>query len=142
MRTDRMRSDRPAPRRASRALVAGALAATALLAWWIARHRATGSGHEKSTTVRAEFGRGLVPIRRLADGRWAAAPFAWTRPGARDGLVHVRGTVRDASDRSGVGDVAVVLSGAGGESETTTAADGRYEIAVPAGAYRAFVRGD
>ncbi len=143
--TDRMIPATPVPRR-SRLVLAGGVAAALALLWWVTR----GDDHDPQASADAhgdgaEGGAGrnaFLPIRRLADGRWGASRFAPRTGGPADGLVRVRGTVVDAHDKTPVGDVAVVFSGADGEAETTAAADGTYSIDIPAGGYHAFVRGD
>jgi len=52
----------------------------------------------------------------------------------------IHGNVIDRSDGKPVGDVEVVLRGAGGETKATAAANGTFELSVEPGAYRAFVR--
>ena len=121
-----------------RSLVAAALLALALL-WWSSRGSRPTPPPAAGSAAQSPLG--FAPIRRLGDGSWGRSFAAPIHPG-NDGLVHVRGTVKDAHDGTPVGGVDVVFSGAGGEAEATASADGTYEITIAPGAYRAFVRGD
>jgi hypothetical protein len=60
----------------------------------------------------------------------------------RDGEVAIRGTVIDDATRTPVGGVEIVFRGALGEETVIAGADGRYEVMLSSGTYRAFVRDD
>ncbi|HTJ44755.1 MAG TPA: carboxypeptidase-like regulatory domain-containing protein [Kofleriaceae bacterium] len=120
------------------------IAAVVAILWWVTRGGDSHAPAPASSTANEPAAPGFTrPIRRLADGSWGARTFALPGHGSSDdGLVHARGRVLDAHDSAPIADVAVVFSGAGGETETITAADGSYDIAIAPGAYHAFVRGD
>ena len=58
------------------------------------------------------------------------------------GRVTITGRVIETHDQGAVGGAKVVMRGPGGEHETTTSSDGSYELAVPPGTYRIYVRDD
>ncbi|MEZ4399650.1 MAG: carboxypeptidase-like regulatory domain-containing protein [Kofleriaceae bacterium] len=58
------------------------------------------------------------------------------------GLLEVSGRVIDRATRAPVGDVEVVFADGASEASVVASQDGRYRLALPAGRYRAFVRGD
>jgi Carboxypeptidase regulatory-like domain len=137
-----MREERMASRKV---LYGGVLAALALV-WW-GTHRS--AGDPAPDTGAAAVGRdapGAPAFRRFVDGHWVVVRPGIHLPmrpvGAPDGLVRVRGTVREARGGAPVANVEVVYSGVDGEATTQAGADGSYQIDVPAGAYRAFVRAD
>ena len=58
------------------------------------------------------------------------------------GRTTISGHVLDSADRSHVASVKVVLKSQAGELEAIANADGAYELTVPPGPYRVFVRDD
>lgn len=76
--------------------------------------------------------------RALADTRGRGG--AWMSPPRLDGAVTISGSVIDLATQEGVGGVEVVFRSSAGEETTMAGPDGRYQIDVPAGTYRAFVR--
>jgi hypothetical protein len=119
-----------------------ALAVLALVAWrggtWL---HGDGEGDGEGDLAPApgggnravELGAGTPAAGRARGG-------ARVSPPRRLGAVTISGTVVDALTHMSVGGVEVVFRGAAGEETTTAGPDGRYQIDVPAGAYRAFVR--
>ena len=110
-----------------------------IVAWWAAgRQHAAPGPPARPTADRAighELRDALARIRRVPGQRIA--------PPARDPEVTITGHVIDVSAAARpVGDVEVVFRGVTGETTTTSDAAGAYTLRVPAGTYRAFVRGD
>ena len=89
---------------------------------------------------------GSAPALRFVDGRWQPdvvgdrrGPLDKVRPA---GLVRVTGQVTEAYGDGGLARVEVVFAGPAGEATATTDGDGRYQLDVAAGFYRAYVRAD
>lgn len=119
----------------------------ALLALWAAVTGSRWLGGDAPVrdepALRARSAGGQALARSLALGRLRAAklPFVPSSEPAT-GSVTIAGTVIDARTAQPVGDVEVVFRSHAGEETTVANPDGTYQIEVPAGSYRAFVRDD
>ncbi len=111
--------------------------ALAAVAWWLAG--APGLPDTPSPSSRAPTAHGGERGSETAASPRAGSPRLAV---AAPRTVSIGGAVIEQTANTPVPGVAVVLRGAGGEIEARTDASGKYAVAVPPGAYHAFVRDD